>query len=238
MPGRIRRLPSAALVISVIALFIALGGGAYAVSVAKKNSVVSKSIENGQVKTKDLAKNAVNSAKVANNSLTGNDVKESSLGAVPLATHATGADSATNASHATSADTATNASTVGGETVKKFFMKGPANTPETEILHLDGLSISAGCDGTARPIVDASSDTTTSQLKVHGTGSGGVAFSDGWSTGSSGTAIGLIGGVLGSGTGTYSTAGGQVVSFSYSWDDPPTYGGQAVCTVVGQAIEG
>ena len=139
MPGRIRRLPSAALVISVIALFIALGGGAYAVSVAKKNSVVSKSIENGQVKTKDLAKNAVNSAKVANNSLTGNDVKESSLGAVPLATHATGADSATNASHATSADTATNASTVGGETVKKFFMKGPANTPETEILHLDGL---------------------------------------------------------------------------------------------------
>jgi hypothetical protein len=42
-------------VVSVIALFIALGGGAYAVSTAQKNSVVSKSIKDGQVKQRDLA---------------------------------------------------------------------------------------------------------------------------------------------------------------------------------------
>jgi hypothetical protein len=213
MLERIRRLPSPALVISAIALIIAIGGGTYAI--AALNSAKVKKIARKQA-DKEIKK------------------KASGLSVA----HAVSADSATNATHATTADSATDAGTVGGETVKKFFMKGPANTPETEILHLDGLSISAGCDGTAKPIVDASSDTTTSQLKVHGTGSGGVAFSSGWSTGSSGTAIGLTGGGLGSGTGTYSTAGGQVVSFSYSWDDPPTYGGQAVCTVVGQAIGG
>ena len=86
-----QRRPSHATVVAYLALFVALGGGAYAISVAKKNSVVSKSIKNGQVKTKDLAKNAVNGAKVADNSLSGADVNESSLGAVPLAAHANSA---------------------------------------------------------------------------------------------------------------------------------------------------
>jgi hypothetical protein len=104
-------------VVGYVALFFAFTGGAYAVTIAPKNSVVSRSIKNRQVKKADLAANAVNGAKVADGSLsgadildgslTGADVQESSLGTVPSATnatHATSADSATNAGHATNSD--------------------------------------------------------------------------------------------------------------------------------------
>jgi hypothetical protein len=44
--------------IALLALFFALSAGAYAATQAPKNSVVSSSIENGQVRTEDLAKHA------------------------------------------------------------------------------------------------------------------------------------------------------------------------------------
>jgi hypothetical protein len=72
MPGRLRPKLSFANVIAVIALFVALGGSAYAVSKAPKNSVTSKSIKKGAVKSVD----------VKNNNLTGTDIKESTLSGV------------------------------------------------------------------------------------------------------------------------------------------------------------
>jgi hypothetical protein len=42
--------------------------------------------------------------------------------------------------------------------------------------------------------------------------------------------------VAGAATATYSTTDGQVVSISYSFDNPNTYGTFVGCTVVGQAI--
>src|SRR5947207_13614898 len=56
-------------VISVIALFVALGGGAYAAFHLPRNSVRSRNIVNGQVKSAD----------VKDNSLTGADINESKL---------------------------------------------------------------------------------------------------------------------------------------------------------------
>ena len=73
---------SYANVMATIAVFIALGGGAYAATHLPKNSVGPKQIE----------KNAVNGSKVAEDSLTGADVRESSLGAVPKANRATNSD--------------------------------------------------------------------------------------------------------------------------------------------------
>lgn len=61
-------------VVATLALFIALGGGAYAATKAQKNSVNSKAIRNGQVKSVD----------VANQGLTGVDVKDGSLGSAEL----------------------------------------------------------------------------------------------------------------------------------------------------------
>ena len=56
-------------VVSTLALFIALGGSAYAAIELEKNDVRSKHIKDGQVKGKDLAGNSVTSPRVANGSL-------------------------------------------------------------------------------------------------------------------------------------------------------------------------
>ncbi|MEX2103329.1 MAG: hypothetical protein WD805_05150 [Gaiellaceae bacterium] len=67
------RKPSPATVIACIALFVALGGTSVAAVTLARNSVLSKHIKNGQVKTADLGANAVNSAKVGNGSLLAQD---------------------------------------------------------------------------------------------------------------------------------------------------------------------
>ena len=83
--------PSPALVISLIALFVALGGSAYA---AKK--IGGKEIKANAITTGKIKKNAVTTAKIKNNAVTGNKINEGTLGAVPNATHATTADTAAN----------------------------------------------------------------------------------------------------------------------------------------------
>ena len=61
---------SFAPLMSMIAVFVVLGGGAYAaIDLVGKNDIKSKHIKNGQVKPKDVADNA----------LTGTDIKEESL---------------------------------------------------------------------------------------------------------------------------------------------------------------
>jgi hypothetical protein len=93
MKGRLRA-PSPALVIALIALFVALGGTSYAAS-----KVIVTKHKDAKADTKLVKKLApslsVKHAKTANSATT--------------AAHATSADSATNATHATSADSATNA---------------------------------------------------------------------------------------------------------------------------------
>lgn len=74
-PGR--RRPSAALVIACLALFVAIGGGAYAAGLAK-NSVSSKQVKDRSLVGKDLKADT----------LTGAEVNEGSLGKVPSATNA------------------------------------------------------------------------------------------------------------------------------------------------------
>jgi hypothetical protein len=71
--------PQPATVISLVALFVALGGTAIAANVAK-NSVKSKSVKDNSLKAKDLKDNkAVGTAEVIDDSLTGTDIDESSL---------------------------------------------------------------------------------------------------------------------------------------------------------------
>jgi hypothetical protein len=69
-------------VMSMIAVFIALGAGAYAAGL-KKNSVKSKQIASGAVKTAELADGAVTSPKVADGAITGAKADEASFGIVP-----------------------------------------------------------------------------------------------------------------------------------------------------------
>ena len=87
---RIRNHLSFANVISMIALFVALGGASYAAVTLPKNSVGPKQIKKRAVRGKHINKNAVSTAKiqgnavnggkVANGSLTGDDLADGSVG--------------------------------------------------------------------------------------------------------------------------------------------------------------
>ncbi len=91
--------PSPALVIASIALFVALAGGAWAVSHAPKNSVTAKSIKNGAVKTKKikdeavttekLADDAVTTQKLADDAVTSAKVKNGTIGESDLTAYTT-----------------------------------------------------------------------------------------------------------------------------------------------------
>lgn len=70
--------------IAWVALFIALGTGAYAANTLPKNSVKSKTIKNGQVKTKDLAKNAVDSAEIRADAVKGPQIAPGAVGSVQI----------------------------------------------------------------------------------------------------------------------------------------------------------
>lgn len=102
---QIRKRLTYANVMSSLAVFLVLGG-ATAVAASKLgrksvgarelkgNAVTKVKIKRDAVGRNKIAASAVNGGKVANGSLTGGDIDEASLGAVPSATHADSADSA------------------------------------------------------------------------------------------------------------------------------------------------
>jgi hypothetical protein len=94
--------PSPALVVSTIALIVALGGTSYAAFSVPANSVGTKEIKNGAVTTKKLARGAVVSTALRAASA---DRATTAINAMS----AISATNATNATHASSADTATTA---------------------------------------------------------------------------------------------------------------------------------
>jgi hypothetical protein len=79
---------SPALVISCLALFMALAGSAFAAGVVAKNSVRSAQIVDGTVRTVDLHDGAVNSAKVSDDSLTAADLAPNAVGSEEIAENA------------------------------------------------------------------------------------------------------------------------------------------------------
>ena len=123
MKSLLRRRPSPALIIAVIALFISLSGVSYGVATGfidsreiLNNQVRSVDIRNNEIRTNDLRNNQVRGIDIRNstiqsrdiaiNAVRGEDVKEDTLAKVPSALLA---DSATNA------DARVNAGEVNGE---------------------------------------------------------------------------------------------------------------------------
>ena len=84
--------PSPALVISTIALVVALGGTSYAAF-----KVSTKNIKNGAVTTAKLHNRAVTNKKIANGAITRSKINVGSLGTVPDANHANTANTANSA---------------------------------------------------------------------------------------------------------------------------------------------
>jgi hypothetical protein len=102
--NQIRKRLTYANVMSSIAVFLLLGGGAaFAAGKLAKNSVGSKQIKKNAVTSAKIKKNAVTTAKIKNGAVSGAKINLGTLGTVPNASHAGSADSATNATNATNA---------------------------------------------------------------------------------------------------------------------------------------
>lgn len=122
------RLPSPAMVVAALALFVALGGTVYA---AKKKARIDgkavkvKSLPGNRVKLRSIPANRLKPGVFSTLSaqagpITGAEIDELSLGQVPEAAHAASADtaqSATDAQTAVNAVNAVNAQTVNGHGV-------------------------------------------------------------------------------------------------------------------------
>jgi microcystin-dependent protein len=121
------------LVISLLALFVALGGTTYAATSLPKNSVGSQQLKKNAVTSPKIKKGAVTAAKINTQGLT-----------VPNALHATSADSATHAvsadkatsatsaTNATNAANATNAGALGGQPPSAYALSSLLGSPGPE----------------------------------------------------------------------------------------------------------
>ena len=75
--------PSPAMLVALLAVFIALGGTSYSAITVSRNSVRSKHIVNGQVKRPDISRSAVTSRKVKDSSLLAKDFEPGQLPTAP-----------------------------------------------------------------------------------------------------------------------------------------------------------
>jgi hypothetical protein len=143
----LRRRPSPAMVIALIALFVSLSGVSYGVATGfidsreiKNNEVRSRDIRNNEIRTRDLRNNEVRGIDIRNstiqsqdialNAVTGNDVKEDTLQKVPSAA---------------TADTATSAGSVNGVQPVRIAFAGETGGSFTDVVTVAGLTLQARC---------------------------------------------------------------------------------------------
>lgn len=80
-------------VMATLAMFMALGGVAFAAATVGSqqiinNSILSRDVKNGTLTGSDVATGSITGAQVASDSLTGSDIDEATLGSVPTAANA------------------------------------------------------------------------------------------------------------------------------------------------------
>jgi hypothetical protein len=249
----LRRRPSPALVIALIALFISLSGVAYGVATGsidsreiKNNTIRSRDLRNNDIRTRDLRNNEIRGRDIRNstvqgrdvalNTLTGNDINESRLGRVPSATSATSADTAA------SATSAGNANTVGGMSVRKVFAKLAPSTPSTEVFRGAMFIVRAGCNAGGNPtlVIDGLPGAPPTNLAVQGTDNADMAFHESDPVLAPGDNVSLLGAAAGAGAGTavVSTTGGAVATVVYAAEPMGAFAGENVCAVRGTVTSG
>jgi hypothetical protein len=130
---RVRRKPSAAMLVAIVALVVAASGTAVAASKLVSGDSLIK-------------KNSLSGNRLRNGSVTGGKIKLSSLGTVPSAGHATSADSASTATNATNA---TNAATAGSAPIAKLtYVTATVSVPGDSTLTTGTANCPAGTDVT------------------------------------------------------------------------------------------
>lgn len=131
---RLARRPSPAMVVSILALIVALSGTSFASETVGQISALinGKRIKKGSIPGRALKKNT----------LTGVQINESKLGKVPKAANA---DNAANAASAANAANAANAAALGGVGAGAFQTFGDRAIPSgTTVTGPLGIAVSAG----------------------------------------------------------------------------------------------
>jgi hypothetical protein len=210
----LRRRPSPAMLIALIALFVSLSGVSYGVATGfidsreiKNNEVRSLDIRNNQIRSRDLRNNevrgidirnsTVQSRDIAINGVTGEDVKEETLAKVPTALLA---------------DTATSANSVGGVTMQRIAYSGAEGSVKQTIVSLGGLTLTAECQ--AGPKLELVANPAANQPHSQfswgswsDTAQGDIDFNQG-----DDATIVFAGEALRSGTVTFAGSGGSIVT--------------------------
>jgi hypothetical protein len=246
----LRRRPSPALVIALIALFISLSGVAYGVATGsidsreiKQNTIRTGDLRNNEIRTRDMRNNEVRGIDIRNstvqgrevalNTLTGDDINESRLGKVP---------SATSADTAAAAASAQNAATVGGMSVQKIFAKVPSSSTGGTILETDYFVLAGSCiAGDAEMLLFGKSgvqaNATAHSITPSGPPTGTPTFMS--SNNLSAAQLDLLGqGPEGTSSITVSTTDGRVSTIMIGAQDAPAFQGENVCAFDGTVTSG
>jgi hypothetical protein len=145
--SKLSRLPSPALVIACLALFVSLGGVSYGLATGSVNS---REIRNNTIRSKDVRNNTLRTFDIRNNEVRGFDIRNSTIQGRDVAFNTlTGADISENdlakVPSAATADAATTAGSVGGVSVRRFNYVAQEGTGPVEILNFGGLRLTASC---------------------------------------------------------------------------------------------
>ncbi len=234
---QIRKRVTYANVMSSIAVFLVLGGGAaYAAKKIGSNEIKGNSITTGKIKKEAVSaskikKNAVTTAKIANGAVTGAKLNLGSVGTVP------------NANHANTADNANNANTVGGQSVVKIFAKIGSGQNNVQIASFGGFTITASCNTAVEDLILHAPNNVGAIVQAEGNGqTNGPTFDRDNGIGDVSAQINTAtaGGEDRRGTSTFNgaTSSGTVVSGSITYEDSETFNEEDVCAFVGHAIVG
>ena len=159
---QIRKRVTYANVMSSIAVFLVLGGGAaYAAKKIGSNEIKGNSITTGKIKknavtASKIKKNSITTAKIANGAVTGAKLNLGTVGTVP------------NATHAVTADTANNAKAVNGISITKFNVRSAGGTAETDVFNNGHLRVTFACDGGGNITVNAYTATDHASIQSYG----------------------------------------------------------------------
>jgi hypothetical protein len=164
MKRLLRRRPSPAMLVALLALFVAMGGSSYAAV-----KISARDIQRGAVGTRAIANNAVRSADVRNATIVGADVKDDALTNADIDNRSLSAATAKSADTATRANTAATATTAASAATANSAKKAddaekldgldsadftrPACTSQTGALKGSvTIAASAGFSGTFTPV--------------------------------------------------------------------------------------
>ena len=216
---QLRKRLTYANVMSSIAVFLVLGGGAaLAANQLGKNSVGSRQLKKNAVTSAKIKKNAVTTAKIRNRAVTGAKINVGTLGTVPSAARA---------------ETAGNANTVGGSSVNKVFAKVPVSASAT-LGAFGAFKFVATCDGSGNVAIEVDPQAPDTDYAASGNGNPEGAFyarEGGVEPNSE-----LINGENDRGQLNFAGAqtGGAVVTGVLGWDDTPSFDKEDACAVYGQ----